>query len=119
MFGERICAIIALKLPRGEEEEIPEIAEWIFGLHQDLYAERSWPYAKAAQELLLIFPAKAPPREVIVTWYQPEQLCREPGSDSSRVEDLYRALSSSRDIQIVTAESSRTPLRYWLVTLLQ
>ena len=82
MFGERICAIVASELPSGEEEDIREIAEWYSGLHQNLYAERSCPYASAAQEVFANFPAEAPPRKVMAAWHQSGRLWRELGGDT-------------------------------------
>lgn len=75
--GERICYLIGSKIVSSEDAEVRQIAEWVAGLHQRVHADRSQAYAKAARDVFANFPVKAPPREVITTWHQLEQLCRE------------------------------------------
>ncbi|MBI4488484.1 MAG: hypothetical protein HY694_05320 [Deltaproteobacteria bacterium] len=75
--GERICYLISSKVLPSEDEEVRQIAEWVAGLHQRVHADRSRAYAKAARDVFADFPAKAPPQQVITTWHQLEQLCRE------------------------------------------
>lgn len=79
--GERICYLIASKVLPSEDEEIHQIAQWVAGLHQRNYADRSRAYAKAARDVFANFPAKAPPQEVITTWHQLEQLCHKLDDD--------------------------------------
>ena len=79
--GERICYLIASEVLPSEDEEIHQIAQWVAGLHQRNYADRSRAYAKAAREVFAKFPAKAPPQEVITTWHQLEQLCHKLDDD--------------------------------------
>lgn len=64
--GERICYLIASKIVGREDEEVRHTVEWVAGLRQHVYADRSRAYTKAAREgVFANFPAKAPPREVI------------------------------------------------------
>jgi len=86
--GERICGLIASKLASGEDEEVRQIAEWVRELHKRNYAARSHAYAAAARDVFAKFPAKGAPRDIITTWHQLEQLCRELSEeDISFVED--------------------------------
>ena len=86
--GERICGLIASKLAAGEDEEVRQIADWVMALHKRNYAERSHAYVAAARDVIAKFPAKGAPRDVITTWHQLEQLCRElTDEDISSVED--------------------------------
>ncbi|MBI2998857.1 MAG: hypothetical protein HYY46_10495 [Deltaproteobacteria bacterium] len=97
--GERICGLVASKLADGEDEEVRQVAEWVRGLHKRNYAERSEAYVAAARDVFARFPAKGSPRDVITTWHQLEQLCRELSEeDISSIED-----SATRDaIRAVT-----------------
>lgn len=86
--GERICGLIASKLATGDDEETRQIAEWVMGLHKRNYAKKSEAYAAAARDVFAKFPAKGPPKDIITTWHQLEQLCRELNEeDISFVED--------------------------------
>jgi len=86
--GERVCGLIASKLAGGEDEEAREIAEWVMALHHRTYAKRSQAYAAAARDVFANLPAWGSPREIITTWHQLEQLCRELNEeDISSVED--------------------------------
>src|SRR3990172_6062895 len=86
--GERICGLIASKLASGEDDEVRQIAEWVRNLHKRNYADRSQAYAAAARDVFAKFPAKAAPKDIITTWHQLEQLCRElTEEDISFVED--------------------------------
>ncbi len=86
--GERICGLIASKLAAGEDEEVRQIADWVMALHKRNYAERSHAYAAAAHDVFAKFPAKGAPRDIVTTWHQLEQLCRElTEEDISSVED--------------------------------
>ena len=86
--GERICGLIASKLASGEDEEVREIAAWVRELHKRNYADRSRSYAAAARDVFAKFPAKGSPRDIITTWHQLEQLCRELNEeDISSIED--------------------------------
>ena len=86
--GERICGLIASKLASGEDEEVRQIAEWVRNLHKRNYADRSQAYAAVARDVFAKFPAKAAPKDIITTWHQLEQLCRElTEADIASVED--------------------------------
>jgi len=86
--GERICGLIASKLAGGEDDEVRQIAEWVRDLHKRNYANRSRAYAAAAREVFAKFPAKGAARDIITTWHQLEQLCRELSEEAiSSVED--------------------------------
>lgn len=86
--GERICSLIASKLPGEQYEEIRRTAEWVSGLHQRLRADRSEAFARAAQEVFANLPAGGVPRETITTWHQLEQLCHALGEEAlSRIEE--------------------------------
>ena len=87
--GERICGLIASKQAGAEDQEVAEIAEWFGVLHRNTYGERNRSYARAAREVFANFPAQGSPREIITTWHQLEQLCRELGDDAiSAVADV-------------------------------
>lgn len=86
--GERVCGLIASKLASSEDEEVRQIAEWVRELHKRNYASRSQAYAAAARDVFAKFPAKGAPRDIITTWHQLEQLCRELSDrDISSIED--------------------------------
>ncbi|MDZ4342049.1 MAG: hypothetical protein U1E51_06375 [Candidatus Binatia bacterium] len=86
--GERICGLIASKLASGEDEEVRQIAKWVMALHKRTYAKKSEAYAAAARDVFAKFPAKGAARDIITTWHQLEQLCRELSEeDISSVED--------------------------------
>lgn len=86
--GERICGLIASKLAGGEDDEVRQIADWVMALHKRTYAKKSEAYAAAARDVFAQFPAKGPPKDIITTWHQLEQLCRELNDeDISRVGD--------------------------------
>lgn len=86
--GERICGLIASKLAGGEDDEVRQIAEWVRELHKRNYADKSQAYAVAARDVFAKFPAKGAPQDIITTWHQLEQLCRELSEeDISSVED--------------------------------
>lgn len=101
--GERICYLIASEVLPSEDEEIHQIAQWVAGLHQRNYADRSRAYAKAAREVFANFPAKAPPQEVITTWHQLEQLCHKLDDDlvsaveEPAIRDAIRAIQHVHD----------------------
>ena len=86
--GERICGLIASKLAAGDDEEVRQIAEWVMELHKRNYAKKSETYAVAARDVFAKLPAKGPPKDIITTWHQLEQLCRELNEeDISSIED--------------------------------
>jgi hypothetical protein len=86
--GERICALIASKLAAGEDDELRQIADWVMALHKRNYAKKSEAYAAAACDVFARFPAKGPPKDIITTWHQLEQFCRELNDeDISSIED--------------------------------
>lgn len=86
--GERICSLIASKLPGEQYEELRQTAEWVSELHQRLRADRSEAYAKAARDVFANLPAGGAPRETITTWHQLEQVCRGLGEEAlSHIED--------------------------------
>ena len=86
--GERICALIASKLPGEQHEEIRQTAEWVSELHQGRRADRIEAYARAARDVFASLPAGGDaPRETITTWHQLEQLCHGLGEEViSRIE---------------------------------
>lgn len=48
--GERICHLIASRIVGREDEEVRQTVEWVAGLRQHVYADRSRAYTKAARE---------------------------------------------------------------------
>ncbi len=100
--GERICGLIASKLASGEDEEVRQIAEWVRELHKRNYADRSQAYAAAARDVFAKFPANGAPRDIITTWHQLEQLCRELSdedisSETAAIKDAIRAVKHVHD----------------------
>lgn len=101
--GERICGLVASKLAAGDDEEIRQIAEWVMGLHKRNYAKKSEAYAAAARDVFVRLPAKGPPKEIITTWHQLEQLCRELNEEDissvgdGAVRDAIRAVKHVHD----------------------
>jgi len=100
--GERICYFLVSKLGSGEDEEVRRIAEWVAGLHRH-YPERGQAYAKAARDIFGNLPAKGSAQEVITTWHQLEQLCRElddgllSSVKDAAVKDAIRAVQHIHD----------------------
>ena len=100
--GERICGLIASKLAAGEDEEVSQIADWVMALHKRNYAEKSHAYVAAARDVFAKFPAKEAPRDVITTWHQLEQLCRELtdvdiSSEAAPIKDAIHAVKHVHD----------------------
>jgi len=101
--GERICGLIASKLASGEDEEVRQIAEWVRELHKRNYANRSQSYVAAARDVFAKFPAKGAPRNLMTTWHQLEQLCRElteeeiTSVDDAAIRDGIRAVRHVHD----------------------
>lgn len=101
--GERICGLIASKLAGGEDDEVRQIAEWVRELHKRNFANRSQAYAAAARNVFANLPAQGPPRDIITTWHQLEQLCRELDDDllsslgDAAIRNTIRAVQHAHD----------------------
>lgn len=101
--GERICGLIASKLAAGDDEEVRQIAEWVMELHKRNYAKKSEAYAAAARDVFAKLPAKGPPKDIITSWHQLEQLCRQLSEEdissigNGAIRDAIRAVKHVHD----------------------